>query len=80
MQFEFLKNSQVLRVVNFCSKAGKGSCRGSATNSMDLEKENEPLPRRSADYVLLKISLCDYHGIFHTVSFMCISSLMLIMQ
>ena len=43
---EFLKNSQVLRVVNFCSKVGKGNCRGSATNSMDLEKENEPLPRR----------------------------------
>ena len=30
---------------------------------------------RSADYVLLKIRLCDYHGIFHTVSFLCISLL-----
>ena len=44
--FEFLKDSQVLRVVNFCSKVGKGNCRGSATNSMDLEKEIESIPRK----------------------------------
>lgn len=43
---EFLKNSQVLRVVSSCAKVAKGNCRGSTPESMDLEKQNQPLPRR----------------------------------
>ena len=46
---EFLNNSQVLRVVNsFCTKVGKGNCRGNITDAVDvdLEKESLPLPRR----------------------------------
>ena len=47
---EFLNNSQVLRVVNsFCTKVGKGNCRGNVTDAVDvnLEKESLPLPRRN---------------------------------
>ena len=44
---EFLKNSQVLRVVNsFCKKVGKGNCRGNTSDAPNLDSENQPLPRR----------------------------------
>ena len=48
---EFLKNTQAFRVFNSVSKGPvRGNCRG--TNSpfnIDMEKENKPLPKRSAN-------------------------------
>ena len=52
---EFLKNSQVLRVVNSCKQVVKGNCRGNQTDNLD--QENTPLPRRKKN----RLSTCTHH-------------------
>ena len=41
---QFLKNTQVLRVVNTCKPVARGNCRGNTSEA--TEQENMPLPRR----------------------------------
>ena len=42
---EFMKNTQVLRVVNTCKKIARGNCR-TDTSENDTRQENISLPRR----------------------------------
>ena len=42
----FCKNTQALRVVSSCVGSVKGNCRGSKTPTIEVDKENKPLPKR----------------------------------
>ena len=44
---QFYKNTQALRVVNsFCMPSVRGNCRGNKSRNIDIEAENQPLPKR----------------------------------
>ena len=43
---EFYRNTQALRVANTASHSVKGNCRGAMKESVETDKENQPLPKR----------------------------------
>ena len=43
---EFMKNTQVLRVVNTCKKVARGNCRTDTSENIYTRQENISLPRR----------------------------------